>query len=277
MHGRSRPPVSIALLLLAIVALVAGTLVGQGKAVRARKASAPSAQVEVQRGNRLQIAFVGSSDFPEFAESFRHALQMAIEQHPTIRGFSVRVNEYDPPCFSGDVAAANTAVAARVVAHSQNAAVLGHLCSPGFGPALPTYEAAGLVTISGSATVAGLAALGPTVFNRTALADPGFESWYELVKALPSEVAFRQDFVAEVGAEPLDLTDLYYDAATLLLRRLQQTSRIDRRGNLVIDRAALARAVRSTVDFQGVSCTITLDSAGNRVDDRDALARCASG
>jgi hypothetical protein len=44
----------------------------------------------------------------------------------------------------------------------------------------------------------------------------------------------------------------------------------------VIDRAALAAAVRSTRHFQGVTCTVTLDPAtGNRVDDPEALARCA--
>jgi hypothetical protein len=43
-------------------------------------------------------------------------------------------------------------------------------------------------------------------------------------------------------------------------------------GNLVIDRAALASAVRNTANFEGVSCRITLDPfTGNRVND---LAGC---
>jgi ABC-type branched-subunit amino acid transport system substrate-binding protein len=277
MHARLRSNLIFAALLIAIAALVAGMLAGQGKAVRGRKALTPSIQIEVPRGNRLQIAFVGASDFPEFTESFRHAIQMAIEAHPTIRGFPVRINEYDPPCFSGpDARATNAAVAMRIVAHSQNAGVLGHLCSNSFASALPIYEGAGVVTISGSATDAGLAALGPTVFNRTIVTEPAYASWYELVKQLPSEVVFRQEFEAEVGTLPLEFTDLYYDAATLLLQRLEETSRLSRRGSLVIDRAALARAVRSTASFRGVSCTIAFDASGNRVDDRDALARCAS-
>ena len=46
-------------------------------------------------------------------------------------------------------------------------------------------------------------------------------------------------------------------------------------GNLVIERKALAKAVRSTTDFDGVTCTITLDAAsGNRLDDQASLARC---
>jgi hypothetical protein len=45
---------------------------------------------------------------------------------------------------------------------------------------------------------------------------------------------------------------------------------------MVIDRAALAKAIRDTTDFRGVTCTVTLDSlTGNRLDDQAALKRCA--
>jgi hypothetical protein len=61
----------------------------------------------------------------------------------------------------------------------------------------------------------------------------------------------------------------------LLLDRLQQVSKI-KDGNLVIDRKELAKAVRKTTDFPGVTCTVTLHPAtGNRVDDPAALAGCA--
>jgi len=44
----------------------------------------------------------------------------------------------------------------------------------------------------------------------------------------------------------------------------------------VIDRAALANAVRNTTNYQGVSCTITIDpTTGNRINDQAALAHCA--
>jgi hypothetical protein len=70
-------------------------------------------------------------------------------------------------------------------------------------------------------------------------------------------------------------SDLYYDAARLLLRSLQKVSILDD-GNLVINRTVLARAVRSTTKYHGVSCTITLDPAtGNRLNDQTALSRCA--
>jgi ABC-type branched-subunit amino acid transport system substrate-binding protein len=64
-----------------------------------------------------------------------------------------------------------------MVGQPQSTAVIGHFCSSGFRPALPIYEAAGVVTISGSATASDLPGLAPTVFNRTAVPDPDFDPW----------------------------------------------------------------------------------------------------
>jgi hypothetical protein len=62
----------------------------------------------------------------------------------------------------------------------------------------------------------------------------------------------------------------------LLIGDIRSSSANDGRGNLVVNRAALARAVRTTTNYRGVSCTITLDPAtGNRVNDPIALSRCA--
>jgi hypothetical protein len=81
---------------------------------------------------------------------------------------------------------------------------------------------------------------------------------YGTIVTLPSDVAWRQDYQAEFGSAPTALADLYFDAASLLLLRPQQVSRIVK-GNLVIDRAELATMVRNTTKFQGVTCAITLD------------------
>jgi len=261
---------------LALVASLAGETTASAR-VSASSLTATSAVV-VPRGQPVQVAFVASSDFPAFTHDIRNGIQMAIEQHPTVKGHSIQVNESDPPCFSGaDPAAANVAAATAIVSNPQNTSVIGHLCSQGFAPALPIYEATDVVTISGSATAAVLPSLGPDVFNRTVVEDPNSGPWYALVMALPSDLAFQQDYQSEFGAPPLIFTDLYFDAASLLLRDLQQVSRVVN-GNLVIDRAALASAVRNTTNFQGATCTITLDpSTGNRVDDPAALARCAEG
>jgi ABC-type branched-subunit amino acid transport system substrate-binding protein len=85
--------------------------------------------------------------------------------------------------------------------------------------------------------------------------------------------AYRSEF----GSDPYlqQFPALYYDATRLLIARLQRVSAVVD-GNLVINRAALASAVRHTSDFPGVTCTITLDPAtGNRINDSAALNGCA--
>jgi len=133
------------------------------------------------------------------------------------------------------------------------------------------------VTISGSASSDGLPAYAPTVFDRTIVADgAGGAAWYARVAGLPSDVAWQQAYAAEFGVAPLPLADLYYDAATLLLRNLQRVAYLDGGGWLVIDRRALAAAVRATTRLRGVSCEITIaPQSGDRVNDADALDRCA--
>ena len=88
-------------------------------------------------------------------------------------------------------------------------------------------------------------------------------------------LAFREDYEAEFDSPPTDFADLHFDAASLVLRRLRQTSRLDEHGNLVIDRVRLARAVRKTRHYYGVTCRVTFDGSGNRLDDPTALDRCS--
>ena len=246
--------------------------------------SSQATQVVVPRGQPVQFAFTADTTQPQFpvfaafTSSSENAIQMAIEQHPTIRGFPIQVNDVETLCGDG---ADNTASATTIVSNAQNTAVLGNLCTSGMLSALPIYEAAGVVTISGSASGSVLPRLGPTVFNRTivvsdAPGDAG-DIWVSRIASLPSVLKWDQEFEAEVGVAPFlsPLPALYFDAASLLIRDLQQVSRIVN-GNLVIDRAALANAVRNTTKFQGVSCTITLDPAtGDRLNDPTALSRCA--
>ena len=153
--------------------------------------------------------------------------------------------------------------------------MIGQFCSRPIAGALPVYERAGVVVVSGSASKAGLSASAPSVFDRTIVGDPDSTSWYTAVKSLPVDLAWQAAYQAAFGSPPPDYSDLYFDAARLLLDRLQRVSRVVG-GNLVVDRSALARAVRHTVDFPGVSCSITLDPAtGDRVSDPAALAMCA--
>jgi ABC-type branched-subunit amino acid transport system substrate-binding protein len=270
-------------LLLAVTAALVATLVGVDVATArshrpARRPASSHLHVVVHRGQAVQIAFTAdSTDFPEYSQSFEHAIRMAIEQRPTVKGFRIRVNSVETRCAQDpNVDADDRAAASALVANLQNVAVIGHLCSAGFAAALEIYQAAGIVTITGSASADGLSS---TVLNRTIVTDgDGGGAWLAAVGALPREQAWRSAFAAEFGAPPADLSDLYFDAASLLIARLRQVSRVDRWGDLVIDRGELADAVRRTVGFAGVSCDVSLDPVtGSRLNDPEALARCAAG
>ena len=233
-----------------------------------------SASVVVPRGQPVQIAFaINLTGFAqEFGVSIAKAVQMALEAEPQVRGFDVQLNVVNAPCAEP---VADAAAAAAVVANPQNVAVLGQLCSAGFEASLPIYEAAGIPVITGSATRPGLSAFGPSVFNRTVVDDNAYDAWFPLVDTLPSLVAWRQAYEQRFGVAPLGLSEFYYDATLLLLDRLHQVSK-KVRGDLVIDRAKLARAIRQTTNFKGVTCTIRFDpSSGDRVSDPAALDRCA--
>jgi ABC-type branched-subunit amino acid transport system substrate-binding protein len=244
--------------------------------------SSVTSQVLVPRGQAVQIAFADdlTGSASGFGASLANAVQMAVDARPVVRGFPIHVNLVDAPCgdSSADVAAANS-----IVANGQNLGVLGQLCSSGFDQPLAVYQTAGLVTISGSATDPSLPSFGPTIFDRTAVNDSccpfvdQFDPWYAIVQALPTDLAWQQAYSVRFGAPPTAFADLYYDAAGLLIRKLRTVSRIDGDGNLVVDRAALARAVRDTTGYHGVTCRISLDPAtGNRVDDPRTLGRCTS-
>jgi hypothetical protein len=276
----------IVALLTAVAAALAAGAVGP--------AAAAANQVVVPHGAPVQLAVVldkSDSVAPLYTAGIRNAIQMAVQLHPRIHGFPIRLNDgFDAPCVGDGAFAQNLADAAAVVANPQNVAVLGHFCSaplggvtfPGPCPsppptsALSLYQQNGVVLISGSTTNACLPAIGPTVFNATIVPDPGSDLWYSQVTALPSDRLWQLFYRAEFGVAPTGFADLYFDATRLLLTRLDQTARAFG-GQLVIDRQALARAVRQTTRFPGVTCTIALDPAtGFRIDDQAALARCAT-
>ena len=129
--------------------------------------------------------------------------------------------------------------------------------------------------LNGSTTNTCLPAVGPDGVQRDDHLRPGLGRWYAQVKTLPSDRLWQQLYRFQFGVAPTDFADLYFDATRLLLSRLDETASVVN-GRLVIDRAALASAVRHTTRFPGVTCTIALDPAtGFRVNDQAALARCA--
>jgi ABC-type branched-subunit amino acid transport system substrate-binding protein len=234
-------------------------------------------QVVVPRGQPIQIAFANDSG-SGFATSLANAVAMAVGNHSTVDGFPIKVNAVDVrTCgqLPGTLAAATTG-AYMITSNLQNLAVLGQVCSQGFAQALRIYETAGIVVLSGSATNPALPAAGPDVFNRTTVDDYTFDNWYATISQLPGDLVWRQKYTDKFGTTPSDFADLYYDAANIVIDDIAAVSQVDSRGELVVDRAALAAAVRNTNGYPGVTCSVTIDSSGNRTDDGAAISTCAS-
>jgi hypothetical protein len=238
-------------------------------------------QVLVQRGSPVQIAVVldHSGGLSVEGAGARNAVQMAVDKHSLIRGFPVQLNDFDGPCQDP---AANSAVAAEVVANVANVAVIGHMCSPDERAALPIYEQADVVTVSGTATNPSNPTFAPHVFNSLLVPDDtpgGSDSWYARVQHLPRDVSWQADYAQRFGSPPTMWADLYYDVTSLLLDEIAAASNLDQ-GDLVINRSALALAVRTLSDspalgLKGVTCWVNLDPRGYRVNDPASLDRCA--
>jgi ABC-type branched-subunit amino acid transport system substrate-binding protein len=270
----------IAAVLTLTVALPASANGMHKKHAQIRRTTSDSTQVAVPRGGPVQVAF--ATDLTgltsSFAAGLENAVQMAVEAHPAIRGFPIQINVVNMPC--GDPTADLTA-ATSIVGNAQSVGVLGPFCSTADAVALPVFDASDVVTLSGSTTNPFLPPLGPHVFNSVDVSDSCCpyvdlsDPWYGIVATLPSDLAWQAAYSLEFGTAPVTFGDLYYDATSLLIQDLQNTSSIDGSGNLVINRAALAQAIRSTTKYQGVTCTITLDSTGYRLNDPTALSRCA--
>jgi ABC-type branched-subunit amino acid transport system substrate-binding protein len=258
--------------------LAAAALAAPAASAASAANTSDSTQVVVHRGGSVQIVFAPDLTGPtfSFAPSIANAVQMAVAAHSAIRGFPVRINVVNMPC--GDAALQDQTAAASIVGNAQNVGVIGPFCSPVDAVVLPILDPADVVTVSGSTTNPFLPPLGPHVFNSVAVSDscPGdpstctyidlFDPWYATVTTLPSDLAWGQAYSSEFGSAPGGFADLYYDATSLLIRDVQNTSSSGGSGTLVINRAALAQAVRATTKYQGVTGPITLDPAtGYRV------------
>src|SRR5262249_3586574 len=125
---------------------------------------------------------------------------------------------------------------------------------------------------NGSTTNACLPLVGPRVFNSTIAADPaGSGPWYDAVKALPSDIAWRAAYAATFGAPAPDYADTYYDAAALLLKTLTKVSHPGKQTR-VIGRGDLAATIRSTSSYCGVPGLVALGADGYRTPDVVACA-----
>ena len=245
--------------LIHLFAILALTLLPASGAAAWSKAPGAS-EVIIQPGDPIQIAIAMMMDFPA-AQDIVDAVQLAMDDYGPIKGFDLISQTYDAGCDQ----TAGDAAGAAIVADPQNVGVIGPFCSNSTMGAAPHFESAGVVMISHSNTMQNLYPHGPNIFNRMVVTDPDFEGWMLEIERLPSVANWQTRFENTFGRAPFEYAKTAYDAATLLLKRIDQVSRIDSAANLVIDRSALATAVRNTFEFSGVTGKITLDAFGDRV------------
>jgi ABC-type branched-subunit amino acid transport system substrate-binding protein len=266
---------AVILAILVVTASAAGASTPRKKVVPPLVSN--TVRVVVPRGQPIQIAFASDSGFGG-TRSLAHAIQMAVDNHGGVLGFPIRINAVDAAtCGSPpNTVSAATGAAYKITANLQNVAVLGQVCSHGFAQALAIYQKAKMVVVSGSATNTALPAAGPTVFNRTVV-DDNLADWYAAISQLPSDLAWRLDYTVKFGAPPSDFADLYYDAASIVLNDIAAASQVDAKGELIVNRSALAAAIRTTTAYPGVTCSVTIDPAtGDRTDDEAAIRACAA-
>jgi hypothetical protein len=220
----------------------------------------PSDTVIIAPGGKVEIAVTMADSLPDSQDSYK-AVDLAVAAHGPIHGFSIQVNPYNGECSTPD----GTSMGAAIVAHATNVGVVGPYCSVTSMGALPAFETAGLVMVSGTNSNPSLYAAGPRVFNRVMISDPGSDNWIQIVKNTPGYVSWAALFTTTYGHQPADLAVMYFDAAQVLLKAIDDVSVVDGGGNLVISRAALRAAVRSTFRFPGVTGQIDLTAFGDRV------------
>jgi ABC-type branched-subunit amino acid transport system substrate-binding protein len=224
-------------------------------------ASSPQDVVIVPAGEPIQIALATWMDASVPYQDYFDAFDMAVEDYGLVKDFSIQRNDFDAGCDS----VAGQAAGNLIIVNTQNLGVVGPFCSISTEGMAPVLETAGVVMISYSNTRPDLGGFGWTIFNRTVVNGPQFDSWDVYISSLPSVVAWNDEFNSAYGRPPSQFAKYVYDATTLLLTRIDEVSTLDGEDNLLVDRSALATAVRETHLFTGITGLISLEPDGDRV------------
>jgi len=108
-----------------------------------------------------------SGDVANLGIDERRGAELAVEDHPEIRGHKVQMAFEDDLC-SGE---GGTAVAQKMVANPQVVAFIGDMCGSGGVPASTIYEQAGIPMVSPSITAVAFTARGLRVTNTVSMSD----------------------------------------------------------------------------------------------------------
>jgi branched-chain amino acid transport system substrate-binding protein len=123
----------------------------------------------IKAGQTIKIGMGGpmTGDNAAFGLDSAQAARIAIQDAGQLNGFSFELDAQD----DGGTPEGGAAVANKFVSDPQIAAIEGHVFSGATGAAMPIYEKAGLVMLSGSATNPDLTKKGSPVFNRGVFTD----------------------------------------------------------------------------------------------------------
>jgi len=151
--------------ILVLITLIFG-LVGCQKAYECTDAWGCA---EIGQGKTIKIAYVGpiTGDYSSFGIDMTRGAELAVEAHPTVKGFDIELLSEDTQGSPEQGAS----VANKLAADPQVVAVDGHSFSGSTEVAIPIYGDAGIVMLSPSATNPELTNLESPVFNRVAFHD----------------------------------------------------------------------------------------------------------
>ena len=122
-----------------------------------------------EEGQTIKIGYVGpmTADYSAFGIDISRGAELAIKEHPQVKGFDIELVVED----TQGTPEQGAAVANKLAADPQVVAVDGHTFSGSTEVAIPIYEEAHVVMMSPSATTPELTNLGSMVFNRVAFHD----------------------------------------------------------------------------------------------------------
>lgn len=203
-----------------------------------------------------------------FYSHMLEAIEMAAQDHGAVHGFDIELSRFT----TLGTETGGESAAQLVVANEEIMAVIGPAYSLVARGLLPVLEENAIAAISGSATGDDLPNLGISVFSRTVLSEnqlatQGYvDSTY--VESLSTVTTFFSDYESWSGNTPDPSTRVFlayfYDAARILIAAIEDISHVEL-GHLIINPSEISATVRSTVNYSGVTGSITIGSNGNRL------------
>ena len=122
-----------------------------------------------EKGDKIKIGYVGptTGDYSAFGIDISRGANLAVKAHPDVKGFEIEVLVED----TQGTPEQGAAVANKLSADSQVAAIMGHTFSGSTEVAIPIYGDAHIVMVSPSATNPDLTKIDSPVFNRVVFHD----------------------------------------------------------------------------------------------------------